>query len=52
VKRKRMRAQAREPPGLSPRPQQKQRLATMSTTCAAARRSSAPTPYPVAMSES
>ena len=44
VKRKRMSAQAREPPGLRPRPQQKQRLAVMSTTCAAASRSSAPTP--------
>lgn len=49
---KRMIAQAREPLGLIGFPQQKQRLATIMMTWLSIRNRNAPTPYPVAMSES
>lgn len=42
---------ARHRPGDSARPQQKQRVTTMTTACPASSSSSAPMPYPVAASE-
>lgn len=50
--RKRMRAQARDPPGRRDRPQQKHLLAPITTIWLSSRKRSAPAPYPVAMSES
>lgn len=49
---KRMTAQARAPPGRSPRPQQKHLLTTMMRTWLTRRKRKAPTPSPVDMSVS
>lgn len=49
---KRTMAQAREPLGLSGLPQQKHRLAAITMIWLTMRKRKAPTPYPVAMSES
>lgn len=48
---KQMPDHARRRPGESARPQQKQRVATMATACAASSSSSALTPYAVDASE-